>query len=60
MVINSNFHGESGTKMSIIEDFNLNSMPGYASSLKEVLKQTMLSQEVIFRKQVCGRFPHNF
>ncbi|XP_058224287.1 uncharacterized protein LOC131333668 [Rhododendron vialii] len=38
--------------MSIIEDFNLNSMPGYASSLKEVLKQTMLSQEVIFRKQV--------
>ncbi|KAA8522257.1 hypothetical protein F0562_012930 [Nyssa sinensis] len=33
-------------------DFILNSMERYADSLKEVLKQTMLDQEVIFRKQV--------
>ncbi|GFZ01940.1 hypothetical protein Acr_15g0005490 [Actinidia rufa] len=38
--------------MSIVGDFNLNSMQGHASSLKDVIKQTMLTQEVIFRKQV--------
>ncbi|XP_057512468.1 uncharacterized protein LOC130794553 [Actinidia eriantha] len=38
--------------MSIVGDFDLNSMQGHASSLKDVIKQTMLTQEVIFRKQV--------
>ncbi|XP_059657488.1 uncharacterized protein LOC132304017 isoform X2 [Cornus florida] len=33
-------------------DFDLNSMQIYADPLKKVLKQTMLNQEVIFRKQV--------
>lgn len=33
-------------------DFNLNSVQIYADSLKVVLKQTILNQEVIFRKQV--------
>uniref|UniRef100_A0A5B7B6B7 Uncharacterized protein n=1 Tax=Davidia involucrata TaxID=16924 RepID=A0A5B7B6B7_DAVIN len=33
-------------------DFDLNSTQRYADSLEEVLKQTMLNQEVIFRKQV--------
>ena len=39
--------------MSIVGDFDLNS---HASSLKDVIKQTMLTQEVIFRKQVRRRF----
>lgn len=38
--------------MSIAEDLNSYLMQGYAGSLKEVLKQTMLSQEFIFREQV--------
>lgn len=35
-------------------DFDLNSAQIYTESLKEVLKKTMLDQEVMFRKQVCG------
>ncbi|KAK8621914.1 hypothetical protein V6N13_097542 [Hibiscus sabdariffa] len=33
-------------------DFDLNSMPQATDSLKDVFKQTMLDQEIIFRKQV--------
>ncbi|KAK8650211.1 hypothetical protein V6N13_139857 [Hibiscus sabdariffa] len=33
-------------------DFDLNSMPLATDSLKDVFKQTMLDQEIIFRKQV--------
>jgi hypothetical protein len=35
-------------------DFDLNSVQICTRSLEEALKQTMLNQEVIFRKQVCG------
>ena len=35
-------------------DFDLNSVQIYTESLREALKNTMLNQEVIFRKQVCG------
>ncbi|PSR91573.1 Osteocalcin 2 like [Actinidia chinensis var. chinensis] len=38
--------------MSIVGDFDLNSMQGHAGSPKDVIKQTMLTQEVIFREQV--------
>lgn len=39
-------------------DFDLSSVQMYAESLKEALKKTMLSQDVIFRKQVCRH--HHF
>lgn len=35
-------------------DFSSDSMQMYSDSFKEALKQTMLSQEVMFRKQVLG------
>lgn len=38
--------------MLIQGDFDLNSAQRYADSTKEVLKQTILDQEIIFRKQV--------
>ncbi|KAL6979719.1 hypothetical protein U1Q18_021375 [Sarracenia purpurea var. burkii] len=38
--------------MSIRGDIDLNAMQGYASSFKEVLRCKMLSQEILFRKQV--------
>lgn len=41
--------------MLIQGDFDLNSPQRYADSTKEVLKQTILNQEIIFRKQVCGQ-----
>ena len=44
--------------MLIQGDFDLNSAQRYADSTKEVLKQTILNQEIIFRKQVHGQFPH--
>ncbi|XVF10798.1 hypothetical protein REPUB_Repub07fG0214400 [Reevesia pubescens] len=39
-------------KMLILGDFDLNSMQRYTDSLKDIFKQTMLDQEIIFRKQV--------
>ncbi|XVE65045.1 hypothetical protein DITRI_Ditri07aG0150600 [Diplodiscus trichospermus] len=38
--------------MLISGDFDLNSMQQYSNSLKDVFKQTMLNQEIIFRNQV--------
>ncbi|GMQ04971.1 hypothetical protein CsSME_00050193 [Camellia sinensis var. sinensis] len=38
--------------MLMVGDFNLNSMQGCTDSVKDILKQTMVSQEVMFRKQV--------
>lgn len=37
-------------------DFDLNSVHIYTDSLKEGIKQTMLKQEILFRKQV---WPHH-
>ncbi|KAE8710871.1 Flavin-binding monooxygenase family protein [Hibiscus syriacus] len=34
-------------------DFDMNSTPQATNSLKDIFKQTMLDQEIIFRKQVC-------
>ncbi|XP_022737839.1 uncharacterized protein LOC111290686 [Durio zibethinus] len=39
-------------KMLMLGDFDLNSMQQYTDSLKDIFKQTMLEQEIIFRKQV--------
>ncbi|GMI76374.1 hypothetical protein HRI_001306700 [Hibiscus trionum] len=36
----------------LAEDFDLNSIPQATDSLKDIFKQTMLDQEIIFRKQV--------
>lgn len=41
-------------EMLVQGDFNIDSVQMYSGSLKEALKQTMLSQEVMFRKQVLG------
>ena len=41
-------------KMLMLRDFDLNSMQQYTDSLKDIFKQTMLDQEIIFRKQVEG------
>ncbi|KAK6251146.1 hypothetical protein SCA6_005151 [Theobroma cacao] len=38
--------------MLMLGDFDLNSMQGYTDSLKDIFKQTMLNQEIVFRKQV--------
>ena len=38
----------------MLGDFDLNSMQQYTDSLKDIFKQTMLDQEIIFRKQVQG------
>ncbi|XVE57698.1 hypothetical protein DITRI_Ditri04bG0110400 [Diplodiscus trichospermus] len=38
--------------MLMLEDFDLNSVQRYTDSLKDIFKQTMLDQEIIFRKQV--------
>lgn len=35
-------------------DFSLDSRQMYSDSFKEALRQTMLSQEVMFRKQVLA------
>lgn len=40
--------------MLMLGDFDLNSMQGYTDSLKDIFKQTMLNQEIVFRKQVQG------
>ncbi|KAL4323928.1 hypothetical protein GQ457_11G022750 [Hibiscus cannabinus] len=37
----------------LTRDFDLNSVPQATDSLKDIFKQTMLDQEIIFRKQVC-------
>ncbi|KAG4188544.1 hypothetical protein ERO13_A08G171000v2 [Gossypium hirsutum] len=37
----------------LVGDFDMNSMPRDTDSLKDVFKQTMLDQDIIFRKQVC-------
>ncbi|XAR70437.1 hypothetical protein NMG60_11027284 [Bertholletia excelsa] len=39
-------------KMFRAGDFSLNPIQGYSNSLKEVVKKTMVSQEIIFQKQV--------
>ncbi|XWS38533.1 hypothetical protein CRYUN_Cryun19dG0139400 [Craigia yunnanensis] len=39
-------------KMLMLQDFDLSSMQQYTDSLKDIFKQTMLDQEIIFRKQV--------
>ncbi|XWS49768.1 hypothetical protein CRYUN_Cryun12cG0031100 [Craigia yunnanensis] len=39
-------------KMLMLGSFDLNSMQRYTDSLKDVFKQTMIDQEIIFRKQV--------
>ncbi|XP_022758898.1 uncharacterized protein LOC111305527 [Durio zibethinus] len=38
--------------MLTLGDIDLNSMQRYTDSLKDIFKQTMLNQEIIFRKQV--------
>lgn len=35
-------------------DRDLNSVQAYTSSLNDVLRKTMLSQEIVFKKQVLG------
>ena len=39
-------------EMLMLEDFDLYSMQRYTDSFKDIFKQTMLDQEIIFRKQV--------
>ena len=41
-------------EMWVQGEFSSDSMQMYSDSFKEALKQTMLSQEVMFRKQVLG------
>lgn len=40
-------------------DFGLDSVQMYTGSFKEALKQTMVSQEVMFRKQVLSGHFHS-
>lgn len=35
-------------------DLDLNSMQAYTGSLDDVVRKTMLSQEIMFKKQVLG------
>lgn len=44
--------------MLVQQDFDLNSVHIYTDSLKDVLKKTMLNQEIIFRKQVWVEHNH--
>lgn len=40
------------SKMLMRGDFDLNSIQGYSGSLNDVLRKTMLKQEVVFKDQV--------